>query len=558
MKRLFLPVLLTFALWLACPFSTGTGAGSQAGALLNDPRIGLDHLDDYRATLKISFKGSQAGKLVDSTDTFVQTEWPAQAAKFTFIDTTGPNGVHQVLLAGTVGEAQYFQADSRAACTVSWGAAAGGSIEFRPASLLPPVGAARLAGEETIDGIATRHYTFEAASLGLPADVSAKGGAWIARDGGHVMKYVLDITGSDSIFGSGNQGTRHVEYLLSEIGGHPQVVYPAGCKPVLDLPAMDNATDLTRLPGLLVYSTNAPAETIFAFYTDKLTLQGWKKKSEANPGTVPVTVTYVLTDTGMNAMITVETEGSSRRVTVMAANPKTAAASTDVPGTTSSTPTSAAAGKPSVRVLTSLNILLGTVPGQPVLASYHLESTDQQPAWDGHKIAQIRQVMRADVQGRNVHFTYSQTKPGGTVSTSEVYIIDDQDYEVVNGQVQLPGPSMKALAWSAWPLDPTTILAAGSTGITAAGVEVLDGRTVEVYLLSGTSPAALPGTGIALPIDSASGKVWVDQQTGALLKAVLDYQAGVRDTAGNDKGSGSGHLEITVTQVGQVAVTLPK
>jgi hypothetical protein len=62
---------------------------------------------------------------------------------------------------------------------------------------------------------------------------------------------------------------------------------------------------------------------------------------------------------------------------------------------------------------------------------------------------------------------------------------------------------------------------------------------------------------MALPIASVSGKIWVDQQTGALLKAVLDYQAEVTDSSGNDQGSGSGHVEITVTQVGNVTVALP-
>jgi hypothetical protein len=70
---------------------------------------------------------------------------------------------------------------------------------------------------------------------------------------------------------------------------------------------------------------------------------------------------------------------------------------------------------------------------------------------------------------------------------------------------------------------------------------------------------SIPGvSGNLLSITSVTGKVWIDQATGALLKAVLDYKADVRDTSGNLKGSGTGHLEISVTQIGNVTVTLPQ
>jgi len=40
---------------------------------------------------------------------------------------------------------------------------------------------------------------------------------------------------------------------------------------------MDDASDLTRLPGLLDYSTNAAQNDIFVFYQDKLTAMVGKK-----------------------------------------------------------------------------------------------------------------------------------------------------------------------------------------------------------------------------------------------------------------------------------------
>jgi hypothetical protein len=52
--------------------------------------------------------------------------------------------------------------------------------------------------------------------------------------------------------------------------------------------------------------------------------------------------------------------------------------------------------------------------------------------------------------------------------------------------------------------------------------------------------------------------VWLDQQTGALLKANLTYEMDIKDLGtGKVLGSGTGQVEIMVTQVGSVTVQLP-
>jgi hypothetical protein len=561
MKKLLLPLLLTIALGLACPFSgkvgtetaTGNGKnGSPVENLIADPQVGLESLDNYSASLTVTFKGTQDGQTLESSARYDQTAWPGLGAGFTFLDTADENGSLLVIMVGTVGGAQYFQAGSNAPCTLNWGAAAGGAL-FRLASVLPAVGTARAAGEETVDDIPSLHYTFDAAALDLPEDVTASGEAWLAKAGGYVVKYLLEINGGESIFGTGVQGKRSLAYALSEVDAHPAVVYPTGCEPVLDLPAMLDASDLLRLPGLLDYSTNASVAEILAFYESELSALGWKKFSDVDPALDPLTVTYIRADTGASALLTVATEDGARRVSVMSPDQSPGALPTPVPGANAT----AAAGNPAVRVGTALNILLGNDPDHPSLSSYHLESSDQVPAWDGKKMAQSRDEMSADVDGKNVHFIHQVTKPGGSVKRTEVYLIGEDAYEVVNGEVQPPGISMASLEWTMWPLDPVTILSVGLMEARAAGSEMLEGRSVEVYQLNGTSAALAGAGGIGLPVTSVSGTVWVDAQTGALVMANLDYQAEVRDAGGNLQGNGAGHLEIHVTQIGQVTVTLP-
>jgi hypothetical protein len=108
-----------------------------------------------------------------------------------------------------------------------------------------------------------------------------------------------------------------------------------------------------------------------------------------------------------------------------------------------------------------------------------------------------------------------------------------------------------------WSTNLVSILSSSASGASATGTEVVAGRSAQVYALNspGLTIPGLPGT--LGSISSLTGQVWVDDGTGALLKAVIDYQADVSDNSGTVKGSGSGHLEITVSQLGQVTVSLP-
>jgi hypothetical protein len=126
-----------------------------------------------------------------------------------------------------------------------------------------------------------------------------------------------------------------LEYALSKVGAQAQVVYPAGCDPVLsDIPAMKDASDLTRLPGLLDYSTNATQNDIFAFYQDKLTAMGWQKLTDDGIGTDSATTSFIRSDSSVDATVAVEVEGSSQRVTVTIPIKSSAAAATPNPNFT--------------------------------------------------------------------------------------------------------------------------------------------------------------------------------------------------------------------------------
>ncbi len=210
-----------------------------------------------------------------------------------------------------------------------------------------------------------------------------------------------------------------------------------------------------------------------------------------------------------------------------------------------------------IRVTDSLNVLLGDQSGGQALPSYHLEAKSLSPVMSNGKAAQTEDAISADVQGANIHFTYTTTKPGGQPQVTEAYIIGDKNYVVKDGKVSAD-LGLTAVTWSTWPINAELVLGVGSLKTTPAGTETLEGRTAEVYTLGGSTANDPTGmlAAAGLPVTDLKGQVWVDQATGALLKAVLDYSSQLADSSGN-KTMGPGHLEITVTQVGQVTVKDP-
>ncbi len=214
-------------------------------------------------------------------------------------------------------------------------------------------------------------------------------------------------------------------------------------------------------------------------------------------------------------------------------------------------------GDAGVRVTDSLNILLGDQSGGQALPSFHLEAKSLSPVMSSGKAAQSEETISADVQGANIHFTYTTTQPGGQPQVTEAYIIGEKNYVVKDGKVS-PDLGLTSVTWSTWPINAELVLGLGSLKTTSTGTETVEGRPAEVYTLGGSTANDPTGmlAAMGMPITDLKGQVWVDQATGALLKAVIDYSAEVKDSSGN-KATGPGHLEVTVSQVGQVTVKDP-
>lgn len=214
------------------------------------------------------------------------------------------------------------------------------------------------------------------------------------------------------------------------------------------------------------------------------------------------------------------------------------------------------------RVSEAYNRTLGTA-GELPLGSLHLEIRASEPSWDPSSGQVIHKdwSLSADLQGDDVYFVYVEAD-----QRTEAWLLDQQGeeggrgYELVEGQVQ--ESFMAPLAWLA-ALGPAFPLAVAATGPALVGQETVDGRPAEKYEVDSARapPGVMEALGMVLTIRSSKGTVWVDQATGALLKAVLDYEQDFLDPDDPERkkvlARGSGRLEIEVTRVGQVTVQLP-
>jgi len=217
------------------------------------------------------------------------------------------------------------------------------------------------------------------------------------------------------------------------------------------------------------------------------------------------------------------------------------------------------------RISDSPGITLQAPFGKLALSSFHLEMNAKQPRLDdGKKRAVVDNwKLTADLERDNVFVTCNIKEPdAGKARTIEGWIIGEGrpggvPYEMTGGKLDLSLRLqhqcwMRSYAW-------TPALSAAASGHTATGQEKIDGRLADKYNVE-ARPKALEHIRPMMNLSASKGTVWLDRQTGALLKAIIDYKENFTEQRGSNKviGTGDGHVEMMVTRVGKVTVKLPK
>lgn len=540
------------------PAVTATPAGPPpthgSGSFdLPDPVTGLAGLGAYQATLHLTFDGQPAAWSQVMTMT-VERQPGLQLLEVAVNPL--PTGMPAELgdwMTGAAGGVHYTRYGAHGLCT---GAADTTPLELpQPAQLLPAVFGAEPAGApETIAGIATRHYRFDERAVSAAGRAQAAGDVWIASEGGFVVRYTLHLQGGPDYFGADTQGTQTWEYDLAKVNAPAAISLPAGCPPAMpDLPLPDDATDVQREPGALTFLTGLSPQDVAAFYISKLPALGW----QPSPAKPPVTrnlalLLYRQDDRQLTVDAQLQDGGSAVMLTLRLGAPPFP--------TVTPAPTEAADAHLDELIEDALDVTLGTRKHPSPFPSYHLVLKGALPSWDGDhaRVATATLDLAADVAGDNVHFFdsgYTDTPPA---SPHEYYVIGEDGFEVVNGKAQM---SFTAIGvWSFWPLDVQFPLSVAALGPTPQGSVDFDGRTADAYALD-TADAdrmVLAALQQVTHIKAARGTIWIDHETNALLKLVLDYDQELLAKPGGPVAAiAPGHIEIAVTQVGQVTVTPP-
>lgn len=161
---------------------------------------------------------------------------------------------------------------------------------MQPDQFLNDLGNTKYEGDETVNGIPTRHYSFDKSAM-TGTDLSeieeADGHVYVAQDGDFLVRMVLDATGKIDLFDEGltEDGQMHIEINLTDVDVPVEAAIPEVCAAEdgsvgganSEFPLIEDASEVTSFAGVLSYQTALPVEDVLAFYDDALAAEGWVK-----------------------------------------------------------------------------------------------------------------------------------------------------------------------------------------------------------------------------------------------------------------------------------------
>jgi hypothetical protein len=262
---------------------------------LPDPAVGLTDLGSYQATLVQSFEGLRDGQPEQWTRTVILEASRDPVYSQVTVDTTGQLDGEALVprfLAEVDGVRYERQGDD--ACVASIASMDSQlADDWQLAGQLNGLFGADEAGTETVNGVATSHYTFDERALMMSDVATSTGEVWVATDGGYVVRYRLSIEGEAEYFGEGLSGTATWAYDLSDIGQPGTVEVPEDCPPgLVDAPLLDDADAIHQLPGVTYYTSAASLPDAIAFYQDQLPALGWVVSGEPIIGETLATLDF--------------------------------------------------------------------------------------------------------------------------------------------------------------------------------------------------------------------------------------------------------------------------
>jgi hypothetical protein len=269
------------------PEPTAVPTAEEEAFSLGSRDAGLDQLKSYRATWKAQWTSTDQGKTESGTWDWTEEFTSEPKARHFLWRAADSQDSSKVNLFETwqIGDVTFIKSSDDAECVSFSSEDAAKNMEgmFNPTTL-GSVNDAKYAGRDTVNGIATKRYTY-ASKLGLTGNAAeVNGEMWVATDGGYVVKDSVKWKGGGGLFGLGGDanGEGTWTWELSDVNQVAEIKPPAECKlpETLDLPMMPDASEKSQFGQMVSYKTASKVADVVAFYKEKLEAAGWTLEGE--------------------------------------------------------------------------------------------------------------------------------------------------------------------------------------------------------------------------------------------------------------------------------------
>ncbi len=292
---------------------------------LKDVTEGLDTLNSYKATFSMSFEGTDNGQLKTGSFQSVEEFVKDPAAKRTTI--TGMNALannatvqpeDNTMQMIQVNGKEYIITGKTCLQQTSTEAPQAASM-FKPSSIIGDIRGAQYIGDETVNGLPTKHYQTDVSGIEALGYVSAQGEVWVAQPGSYVVKYTFQATGKDQFFGNSNsEGTIKWSYEINEVNQPIDIQPPTDCAGAAeDIPVMPDAKDQSSIGQMSTYNTPSKFEDVAAFYAKEMPAKGWTENKDSGFSTQGAAQTvYTKDNRTVTIMITADQSSGNTSVLI--------------------------------------------------------------------------------------------------------------------------------------------------------------------------------------------------------------------------------------------------
>ena len=272
---------------------------------LTEPRVGLADLASYKATLTLSFAGTQDGKSQQWSKTYIMLTMKEPPTRQLTIDKSGDNSDPTPVFMAEAGGAAYERRGTDACNATVIDPGNSLADRWEPAGFLAGVRGAEAAGSETVNGVAADHYNFDERAFAQLGIAKSTGEMWVATDGGYIVKYILTTQGDANYFGEGIEGTLTWDYELTGVNQPVVFDLPTDCPAgMVNAPLLPGATTIQNVPGLLAYDTSSSLADAAAFYQKQIPPLGWTLLGDPATNDTTALLDFTQGDQTMTVIIT--------------------------------------------------------------------------------------------------------------------------------------------------------------------------------------------------------------------------------------------------------------